>query len=73
MQRRQVLIVAAIAFAPVCLALGASAESAARCTRIEAHIAELHLKLRLGYTAKQGRVIHQKLESLEGERRLLCR
>ena len=73
MQRRLFLIIAALAIAPVSMALAASAESAARCTRIEAHIAELHLKLRLGYAAKQGRVIHQKLESLEAERRLLCR
>ena len=73
MQRRQILIIAAIACAPVSLTIGASAGSEARCTRIEARIAELRLKLRLGYSAKQGRVYHQKLEALEVERRQLCR
>jgi len=44
-----------------------------RCVRLENRIADLRLKLRLGYSARQGRVYRQKLAALEAERRQLCR
>jgi hypothetical protein len=43
------------------------------CVRLESRIADLRLKLRLGYSARQGRVYRQKLAALESERRQLCR
>jgi hypothetical protein len=45
----------------------------ARCVRLDNRIAELRLKLRMGYSAKQGRVYRQKVAALETERRELCR
>lgn len=43
------------------------------CVRLDNRMAELRLKLRSGYTAKQGRVYRQKLAALEAERRVRCR
>lgn len=45
----------------------------AKCIRLESRIAELRLKLRMGYTAKQGRIYRQKLSALSAEHRALCR
>ncbi|MBL8200233.1 MAG: hypothetical protein JNK40_04600 [Chromatiales bacterium] len=51
----------------------AADDQAAGCLRLDNRIAELRLKLRLGYSARQGRVYRQKLAALEAERRQLCR
>ncbi len=61
------------------IALAAGSASAAaddaelRCLRLENRIADLRLKLRLGYSAREGRTYRQKLAALESERRQLCR
>jgi hypothetical protein len=44
----------------------------ARCLRLENRIADLRLKLRLGYSAREGRIYRQKLAALESERRQAC-
>jgi len=58
-------------------ATGASSAMAnpadARCLRLESRIADLRLKLRLGYSARQGRVWRQQVAALEAERRQACR
>ena len=66
----------AIALAMVLLigTAGAAANDAkARCVRLENRITDLRLKLRMGYTAQQGRQYRQKLAALEAERRVSCR
>jgi hypothetical protein len=45
-------------------------QSSQRCLRRESQIAELQLKLRTGYSARQGRVYRQKMATLLAERRL---
>jgi hypothetical protein len=45
----------------------------ARCRRLEARITQLQARLRLGYTARQGRLWRQQLTALEAERRATCR
>lgn len=54
-------------------ATAAPREAEARCARLEGRIAELRLKLRMGYTAKQGRVYRQRLAALQAEHRAGCR
>lgn len=54
-------------------AVAASSNSAEKCARLKARIADTRLKLRLGYTAKQGRVLRTRLEGLESQQRLTCR
>ena len=44
-----------------------------RCVKLESRIDEIRLRLRMGYTAKQGRVYKQKLSALEAEYRARCR
>jgi hypothetical protein len=44
-----------------------------RCVRLDGSIAELRLKLRMGYSAKEGRLYRQKLAALEAERKTVCR
>lgn len=52
----------------------ATKESArAGCARVEARISEIRLRLRMGYTTRQGRLYRQKLSVLEAERRERCR
>lgn len=45
----------------------------ARCRRLEARITQLQSRLRMGYTARQGRLWRQQLTALEAERRATCR
>jgi hypothetical protein len=45
----------------------------ARCRQIEARIALLQGRLRMGYTARQGRLWRQQLAALESGRRTACR
>lgn len=55
-------------------ALTASTRDAdARCRRLEARITQLQTRLRMGYTARQGRLWRQQLTALEAERRATCR
>lgn len=49
-----------------------SGDAAARCVRLDNRLAQLRLKLRMGYSARQGRLYRQQVESLEKERRALC-
>ena len=57
------------------LAAGSAANAAPAdpCPRLEARLKALHLKLRLGYDARQGRVYRQQRDLLEQQRRRLCR
>jgi len=81
MRRRQwvlATLLATLLAALLALAVPASlwagtGESAARCVRLDDRMAELRLKLRMGYSAKQGRLYRQKMASLEAERKSLCR
>ncbi len=45
----------------------------AACARVEARISEIRLRMRMGYTTRQGRLYRQKLSVLEAERRERCR
>jgi hypothetical protein len=54
-------------------AIAATQSAEARCVRLENRIADLRLRLRLGYSARQGRIYRQKLAALESERRQACR
>ena len=70
MQRLALLL----AMALVAGSASAATDSAdGRCVRLENRIADLRLKLRLGYSARQGRVYRQKLVALESEHRQICR
>lgn len=53
--------------------LPAAGDAEARCRRLEARITQLQTRLRLGYTARQGRLWRQQLAALEDERRATCR
>lgn len=67
-------IVAAAALAAPAPGRAASTEDAdARCRRLEARITQLQTRLRMGYTARQGRLWRQQLTALEAERRATCR
>lgn len=72
MRRVQFLLVIAL-LAGSAGGTGAAERADEHCVRLENRIAELRLKLRLGYSARQGRVYRQKLAALESERRQLCR
>jgi len=61
-----------LVFTAVTAGAGAT-EADARCVRLENRIADLRLKMRLGYTTRQGRTYRQKLAGLEAERREVCR
>lgn len=63
------VLAAGLAAGPV---TATSKDPAIACARVKNRIADVRLKLRLGYTARQGRVLHQKLQNLEAERKLLC-
>lgn len=73
MRRAQFLLAALLALALPATSSATTGRDDARCTRLESRIADLRLKLRLGYSAQQGRVYRQKLAALEAERRLVCR
>jgi hypothetical protein len=61
------------AAAPVTASAASSPDPDARCRRLEARITQLQARLRLGYTARQGRLWRQQLAALEAERRAACR
>ena len=67
------LLIALLAAGDTGLATAAGGDRAARCERLEARIGALRLKLRMGYTAKQGRLWREQLRGLEAERRANCR
>lgn len=48
-------------------------EEKVRCLKLKARIDDIHLRQRMGYTAKQGRLYKQKLSTLEAEHRARCR
>ena len=73
MRRRHFLIAAVLAITVLTTAWAATGKRDAGCVRLDGRIAELRLKLRMGYSARQGRVYRQKLAALETEQRELCR
>jgi hypothetical protein len=73
MLRRYFLIATLVALAVPATAWAATGNRDDRCLRLDGRIAELHLKLRMGYTARQGRQYRQRLAALEAEKRELCR
>jgi hypothetical protein len=44
-----------------------------RCVRLEARMEQLRLRLRTGYTARQGRLWREQLRGLEAQYRVACR
>ncbi|MEO7385460.1 MAG: hypothetical protein ABIX37_00840 [Gammaproteobacteria bacterium] len=66
-------LVAVLALLAVATDGEVSAKDDSACLRLENRIADLRLKLRLGYSAREGRVYRQKLAALEAERRMRCR
>ncbi len=70
--RRLLAVVAALAWLTGATAISSPAERDLACVRLDNRIAELRLKMRLGYSAKQGRTYRQKLAGLEAERRAKC-
>lgn len=73
MGHTRLFLAALLALAVPAAAQAGNTRDDARCVRLESRIADLHLKLRLGYSARQGRLYRQKLAALEAERRQLCR
>ena len=73
MRCRHLVLATLLALAVPASLWAGTGESAARCVRLDDRMAELRLKLRMGYSAKQGRLYRQKMASLEAERKSLCR
>ncbi len=73
MQRRYLVLATALALAVAATLNAGTGEADARCVPLDSRIAELRLKLRMGYSASQGRLYRQKVASLEAERKSLCR
>ena len=73
MLRRHFLLATVMALAVPATARTVVGKRDAGCLRLDERIAELRLKLRMGYSAKQGRQYRQKLAALETEQRELCR
>ncbi len=69
MRRRYFLLACAVP----AIAWAKTSDKDDRCMRLDGRIAELRLKMRMGYSAKQGRLYRQKLTTLEIERKTLCR
>ena len=69
MKHRRFLFATALLLLVATSAWSASDKSSQRCLRRESQIAELQLKLRTGYSARQGRVYRQKMATLLAERR----
>lgn len=70
MERRRFLLATTVVLLVATSAWPAGDKGAEGCLRLENRIAELQLKMRLGYSARQGRVYRQKMASLVAERRL---
>ena len=70
MERRHFLLATALSLFVATGAWSAGSKGPEACLRRESRIAELQLKMRTGYSAKQGRVYRQKMASLLAERRL---
>lgn len=73
MLRLQFLLAMALAIGSAGSSVATAEKQDVRCVRLENRIADLRLKLRMGYSAPQGRVYRQKLAALEAERRQMCR
>lgn len=73
MRPLQIVLVMVLAIGSMTSSVAAAGKQDVRCVRLENRMAELRLKLRLGYSAREGRVYRQKLAALEAERRRLCR
>ena len=69
MNRRLLVLASLAAVLPPAVA-GAPPE---QCLRLERRIEDLRLKLRQGYTARQGRLWRTQLAGLDREYRALCR
>lgn len=70
MKRRHILFATALSLLIATSAWSAGDQSPEGCLRRESRIAELQLKLRMGYSARQGRVFRQKMATLLAARRL---
>jgi hypothetical protein len=73
MRRLHLLLAMVLAVTGAISNIAVAEKQDVRCVRLENRIAGLRLKMRLGYSASQGRVYRQKLAALESERRQLCR
>ena len=58
---------------PPAIGAARNPEDKVRCVKLEGRIAEIRLRLRMGYTARQGRLYRQKLSAREAEYRASCR
>lgn len=67
------LLLLILVFATPGPAAAARKDSTTGCARVEARISEIRLRMRMGYTTRQGRLYRQKLSVLEAERRERCR
>ncbi|MCL4722210.1 MAG: hypothetical protein KJ041_09715 [Gammaproteobacteria bacterium] len=73
MRRSALLLVVSLSLAALCPATRAGDDRrSAGCARVEARISEVRLRLRMGYTTRQGRLYRQRLAGLEVERRAQC-
>lgn len=70
MHRRRFLLAATVVLLIAASAWSADHKGTERCLRLESRIAELQLKMRLGYSAREGRMYRQKMAALLAERRL---
>ena len=70
MTRRRFLLAAVLSLLFTTGAWSAASKDPEACLRRESRIAELQLKMRLGYSARQGRVYRQKMATLLAERRM---
>lgn len=69
MEGRRFLFATTVVLLVATSAWSAGDKSTEACLRLENRIAELQLKMRLGYSARQGRVYRQKMATLLAERR----
>lgn len=72
MNTRRHLLMAITAAALLPLQTLAATDRAARCAETRERLQALRQRMRMGYTARQGRLYRQKIEMLEARRRRLC-
>lgn len=72
MNTRRHLLMAITAAALGPLQALAATDRATRCAETRERLQALRQRMRMGYTARQGRLYRQKIEMLEARRRRLC-
>lgn len=70
MKRRRILLTTALCLLVATGAWSAGSKGPEACVQRENRIAELQLKMRTGYSARQGRVYRLKMAGLLAERRV---